>query len=65
MHGPWRMSFDTFLAHIGLPPSALHQIDRINNNKGYVPGNLRWATRVQNCNNRRNSKHPERAGLED
>jgi hypothetical protein len=29
------------------------QIDRINNDLGYFPGNCRWVTRKVNCNNRR------------
>ena len=30
-----------------------HVLDRINNNLGYKPGNLRWATRQEDSNNRR------------
>lgn len=38
---------------IGYRPSAGHSIDRVNNNKGYEPGNLRWATRLEQANNKR------------
>lgn len=47
----WRKSFATFLAHIGERPSKKHSIDRINNNKGYEPGNVRWATSKEQSRN--------------
>ena len=31
-------------------------IDRINNDEGYFPGNLKWSSREEQANNRRNSK---------
>lgn len=48
----WREDFEAFLAHVGLRPSPEHSIDRIDNDKGYEPGNVRWATRIEQ---RRNS----------
>jgi hypothetical protein len=48
----WRNSFTKFYAHIGPRPSAEHSIDRIDNNLGYEPGNVRWATKQIQCINR-------------
>lgn len=55
MDESWRCDFVAFLTHVGRRPSPDHSIDRINNTKGYFPGNVRWATRYQqNRNTRRN-----------
>lgn len=41
------------LANIGQRPTIKASIDRINNDKGYEPNNLRWADRtIQNGNKR-------------
>ena len=50
----WRM-FANFLEDMGMAPSNF-QIDRINNDKGYDKHNCRWATRKQNCRNRRTNR---------
>lgn len=46
-------SFEQFLKEIGHRPSPRHTLDRRNNDGHYGPGNVRWATRKQQANNRR------------
>ncbi len=52
----WRNDFKAFEAHVGPRPSKKHSIDRIDTNGDYEPGNVRWATPVQQCNNRRKTR---------
>lgn len=51
----WRRSFSKFLAYVGRRPSPTHSIDRIRVNAGYAPGNVRWATSLEQGGNKRNS----------
>lgn len=47
--------FKSFYDHIGPRPSPKHSVDRIDNDRGYEPGNVRWATnKEQSRNTRRN-----------
>lgn len=52
----WRNSFQAFLDDMGKRPTCDHSIDRIDNDKGYEPGNCRWATRIEQANNKRNNR---------
>lgn len=49
----WRNSFEAFLSDMGQKPSAKHSLDRIDNNRGYEPGNCRWATQKEQLRNSR------------
>lgn len=52
IHPDW-LNFEKFAAYLGNPPSDKHSIDRIDNNKGYLPGNIRWATAKEQAANRK------------
>ncbi len=64
LHGTWRpdgagRGFARVVAwidrHLGAPPSNRHTIDRIDVDRGYEPGNLRWATAAEQRANRSDS----------
>jgi hypothetical protein len=48
----WRASFQNFLSDVGEPSEGL-SLDRIDNSRGYEPGNVRWATAAKQSQNRR------------
>jgi hypothetical protein len=49
----WLKSFSAFIRDMGSRPSDDHELNRINNNGNYEPGNCRWTTRLINVRNSR------------
>ena len=56
IYAGWLNNFPAFndwiLVNLGPKPEGL-TLDRIRNGEGYIPGNLRWASRAQQVQNRR------------
>ena len=51
----WRDNFMAFFNHVGPRPSSKYSIDRVDNDGNYEPNNVRWATRKQQADNKRNN----------
>ncbi len=49
----WFNDVGAFKAAIGSRPSLQHTVERIDNSRGYEPGNVRWATRGEQSRNTR------------
>lgn len=56
----WKQ-FENFLADMGEPGPGM-ELDRIDNDQGYKPGNCRWTTKKQQANNKRNTVKVEYEG---
>jgi len=63
MHPTWAADFARFRTDVGEAPTKGMTLDRIDNDRGYVPGNVRWATRKQQSNNRSNNVRVRIAGV--
>lgn len=56
VHPDWldsKTGFDSFINYIGLKPEPHLTLERIDNDKGYIPGNVQWADRSTQARNRR------------
>lgn len=53
---PDNAGFEAWLKEMGPRPSKAYSCDRIDNTRGYEPGNIRWATAQQQRNNQGNKK---------
>lgn len=47
--------YERFLAHVGRRPSPEHSLDREDPDGDYRPGNVRWAVKEVQANNKRSS----------
>lgn len=59
----WERSFANFLKDMGMPPTNLHSIERLDNEKGYFPKNCAWIPRSEQNRNKRNSRMVEFNGV--
>jgi hypothetical protein len=55
-------SFDQWLKELGMKPHPSLTVDRRDNDGNYEPGNVRWATRSEQQNNRRRTWIARTAG---
>ena len=69
MSPDWVDNFSAFAAHVGKAPSDAYTLDRIDNNLGYYPGNVRWADKKTQSNNKSDNIyieiHGERKTLQE
>ena len=52
----WRRNFASFCSSVGDRPTIKHTLDRIDNNRGYEPGNVKWSTKYEQGANKRNCR---------
>lgn len=53
----WRNSFLTFITDMGRRPTLTHSLDRIDPKGNYCKENCRWATAIDQANNKKNNRH--------
>ena len=61
MYEEWANDFCKFIEHIGHRPKnekpRQYSLDRIDNNKGYEPGNVRWTDSFVQARNKKNNRN--------
>jgi hypothetical protein len=62
VHPAWE-SFDNFVADVGPRLHEVFTIERVDNDRGYEPGNCRWATNDEQQWNKRNTRSPQEVDL--
>ena len=60
----WRESFEAFLVDMGNRPDGDYSIERNEVNGDYEPSNCRWATRIEQANNKRSNVRATINGVE-
>jgi hypothetical protein len=58
----WRRSFEAFYLDMGPRPGDEYSLERMDNTKGYYPGNMRWATKKEQSRNTRTNRVVEHDG---
>lgn len=56
VHPEWAESYEAFRAYVGPKPGPRYSLDRIDNDQGYVPGNVRWADPTTQANNKSSNR---------
>ena len=51
----WKDSFADFISDMGMRPSSLHELDRMDNQGNYERSNCRWVERLVNARNKRSN----------